>query len=64
MCELSILRVSHCSCTDSFGFMCSYCKKHLKNWTTEFIAVIRRTMGVHLVALLTYELNDEQKTAM
>ena len=61
MCKLSILRVSHCSCTDLFGFMCSYCKKHLKNQIT---AVIRWTMGVHLVVLLTYELNNEQKTAM
>ena len=64
MCELSILMVSHCSCTDLFGFMYSYHKKNLKNWTTEFIAAIRRTMEVHSVALLTYELNDEQKTAM
>ena len=41
--------------------MCSYCKKHLKNQIT---AAIWRTMGVHSVVLLTYELNDEQKTAM
>jgi hypothetical protein len=44
-------------------FLLSYRKKNLRNNTLEFIEGVRRSMGVHCVVLMGYELPNSMKTA-
>ena len=43
-------------------FLLSYRKKNLHNKTEEFIEAVRRSMGVHCVVLMGYELPISMKT--
>jgi hypothetical protein len=49
---------------DATTFMLRYCKKNLRNRTTQFIESIRRSMGVHAVVLFGYETPEGLRTAL